>query len=199
MGSLITTKLREDALELRKLASKSLNTTSSLSAVKERMLCEIHLILTLMLGPPPKPSKDFTWDYYDKNDKFHSVTTTPLKFATQLSSSDGIRACAGTDVHELFSLVNDPRNEYGELLSVNRLGNVFGARGVTYVNVDMQVSLPLKNSSQKLTVQDHQNRLHLHAQIRPPHLLRLRCQPIQQFHFRHHGYWSYRLRARLQH
>ncbi|KAI9869186.1 MAG: hypothetical protein M1830_005455, partial [Pleopsidium flavum] len=137
MASLITTKLREDALELRQLASESITPKAALSGVKEKMLREIHLILTLMLGPPPNPSKDFTWDYYDKNDKFHSVQTTPLKFAAELSSSEGVRACAGTDVHELFSLINDPRNKYGELLSVDRLGNVFGARGITYVNVDM--------------------------------------------------------------
>lgn len=141
MASLITTKLREDALELRQLASESINPKASLSGVKEKMLREIHLILTLMLGPPPSPSKDFTWEYYDKNDKFQSVETTPLKFAAELSSSEGVRTCAGTDVHELFSLVNDPRNEYGELLSVDRLGNVFGARGVTYANVNMFVSL----------------------------------------------------------
>ncbi len=142
MGSLITTKLREDALKLRKLAAGSVTAKASLQGVKEKMLREVHLILTLMLGPPPSPSKEFTWDYYDSNDKFHSVNTTPLKFARELSSPESVRACAGTDVHELFSLVNDPRNAYGELLSVDRLGNVVGARGITYVNVDMPVSLP---------------------------------------------------------
>ena len=100
---------------------------------------EIHLILTLMLGPPPNPHKDFTWDYYDKNDKFHSIKTSPLKFAAELSSSESLRANAGSDVHELFSLVHDPRNKYGELLTVSRLGNVMGMRGITYVNVDMPV------------------------------------------------------------
>ena len=105
MDSLITTKLREDALELRRLSAKSINARSSLGGVKEKMLREIHLILTLMLGPPPNPNKDFTWDYYDKNDKFHSVKTSPLNFAAELSSSDSVRANSGTDVHELFSLV----------------------------------------------------------------------------------------------
>ena len=142
MGSLITTKLREDALKLRRIATGSVNAKASLSGVKEKMLREVHLILTLMFGPPPNPSKEFTWDYRDKDDKFQSIKTTPLKFATELSSREGVRACGGTDVRELFSLVNDPRNEYGELLSVDKLGNVVGARGITYVNVDMDVSLP---------------------------------------------------------
>ena len=140
MGSIVTTKLREDALKLRRLAAKSVDAKFMLGAEKEKMLREIHLILTLMLGPPPNPKKNFTWEYYDSTGKFQSVETTPLKFAAELSSSESLRANSGTDVHELFSLVNDPRNKYGELLTVSRLGNVIGMRGITYVNVDMNVS-----------------------------------------------------------
>lgn len=143
MSHIITTKLREDALELRRLSAKSPDAKSSLGGVKEKMLQEIHLILTLMLGPPPSPTKDFTWEYYDNNKKFHSVNLSPLKFAAELSSSESLRANSGTDVHELFSLVNDPRNKYGELLTVSRLGNIYGMRGITYVNVDMTVRIPL--------------------------------------------------------
>jgi len=147
MASLVTTKLREDALKLRQLAAGSVWERISVPSVKEKMLREVHLILTLMLGPPPHPSKDFTWDFYDKNDHFHSVTTTPLHFAAELSSKESIRACGGTNVHEPFSLVNDPRNNYGELLSVDRLGNVVGGRGISYVNVDMDVSHSLPHAS----------------------------------------------------
>ena len=134
MSSLITTKLREDALELRSLASKSPNSKASVGAAKDKMMREIHRILTIMLGPPPSPNKEITWEYYDKEDKFGSVTTTPLEFAGELSSK---ASNSGADVHELFSLVNDPRNNYGDLLSVSRLGNITGMRGVRYVNVEM--------------------------------------------------------------
>ncbi|KAI4223490.1 MAG: hypothetical protein L6R40_008496, partial [Gallowayella cf. fulva] len=137
MSSLLTTKLREYALELRQLASHSANIKQSLGAAKERMMREIHLILTIMLGPPPSPEKDITWEFYDKDDQFQTLTTTPLKFAKELSSQASIKANSGTNIHELFSLVNDPRNNYGELLSVSRLGNVVGMRPVRYVNVDM--------------------------------------------------------------
>ncbi|KAL8709462.1 MAG: hypothetical protein Q9220_005845 [cf. Caloplaca sp. 1 TL-2023] len=137
MSSLITSKLREDALELRHLASRSADARESLGGVKERMMREIHLILTIMLGPPPSPDKSMEWEYYDKDDKFQSTTTTPLKLARELSTTAGIRSNSGSDIHELFSLVNDPRNKYGQLLSVSRLGNVIGLRPVRYVNVDM--------------------------------------------------------------
>ena len=137
MSSLITTKLREDALELRQISSKFADARSSIGGVKEKMMREIHLILTLMLGPPPSPNKEIAWEYYDKDEKFNSVKTTPLKFAAELSSKASVRSNSGSDIQELFSLVNDPRNAFGELLSVSRLGNIVGMRGVRYVNVNM--------------------------------------------------------------
>lgn len=134
MNSLLTTKLREDALTLRRIAGRS---QSSIAAVKARLLREVHLVLTLMLGPPPNPEKEMLWEYYDKNDKFCSLKISPLKLASELSSKDSIRANSGTDVNELFSLVNDPRNGFNQHLTVSRLGNIVGMRPTRYVNVDM--------------------------------------------------------------
>lgn len=137
MDSLITSLLREDALRLRALSSSETASSDDIGAAKEKMLREIHLILTLMLGPPPSPKEEFTWEFQDSKGKFNSVTSTPKAFADQLSDPKTVRACKGTDVHQLFSLVNDPRNKYNTLLTVSRLGNVWGGRPVTYVNVDM--------------------------------------------------------------
>lgn len=142
MDRLITTKLREDAIRLRSLASSAMSPgalKSAIAAEKEKMLREIHLILTLMLGPPPAPDKAFTWEYYDKDGTLCTVRTRPTAFAKELSDSRTVRALGGTDVHRLFSLVNDPRNPYNRLLSVKRLGNVYEGRPVTYVNVDMTI------------------------------------------------------------
>lgn len=141
MDRLITTKLREDAVRLRSIASSSASPDSiraTIASAKEKMLQEIHLIVTLMLGPPPPSNEAFTWEYYDKDGKFCTVRTRPTAFAKELSDSKTIRTLSGTDVHQLFSLVNDPRNPYNRLLSVKRLGNVWNARPVTYVNVDMR-------------------------------------------------------------
>jgi bleomycin hydrolase len=133
LSSLLTTKLREDALTLRRLSKSG----AALSSAKEKMLQDVHRIVTLMLGPPPGPKDEITWEYYDKDQKFFSVKTTPLKFAGTLSNKETVKANGGTDVHELFSLVNDPRNSYGQQLSVSRLSNIVGMRPVRYVNVDM--------------------------------------------------------------
>ncbi|CAI6326927.1 unnamed protein product [Periconia digitata] len=140
MDRLITTKLREDAIRLRALTTSSSSPEtlkSTIAATKEKMLREIHLILTLMLGPPPSPDKPFVWEFHDRDGNFKSVKTRPTAFAKELSDNRTMRALGGTDVHRLFSLVNDPRNPYNRLLSVKRLGNVYEGRPVTYVNVDM--------------------------------------------------------------
>jgi bleomycin hydrolase len=140
MDRLITTKLREDAIILRNIASSNATPDaikSTISSEKDKMLREIHLILTLMLGPPPPPNTAFTWEYTDRDGNLGTVTTRPTAFARELSDARTVRALSGTDVHRLFSLVNDPRNAYNRLLSVSRLGNVWEGRAVTYVNVDM--------------------------------------------------------------
>jgi bleomycin hydrolase len=59
-------------------------TSSTLDATKAKMLQEIHLILTFMLGPPPSPNEKFTWQYYDADGKFHTISKTPLKFSSEL-------------------------------------------------------------------------------------------------------------------
>ncbi|KAJ4989735.1 peptidase C1-like family protein [Stagonosporopsis vannaccii] len=141
MDTLITTKLREDAVRLRSIASSNASSDAiqaNIAAEKAKMIREVHLILTLMLGPPPVPGKSFTWEFYDRDGSFQTVKARPIDFANQLSDNKTVRSLSGTDVHQLFSLVNDPRNPYNRLLSVNRLGNVWEGRPVTYVNTDMK-------------------------------------------------------------
>ena len=108
MDRLITTKLREDAVRLRSLVSNPSihDKESTIAAEKDKMLREIHLILTLMLGPPPNPDKAFTWEFYDKDGQFCTVKARPRAFAKELSDSRILRALGGTNVHTLFSLVN---------------------------------------------------------------------------------------------
>jgi bleomycin hydrolase len=136
MGSILTTKLREDGLTLRSIANSKTASKSSLVVAKLRMMKEVHAVLTLMLGPPPKPDAKFDWEFYDAVGKYRKVSKTPLELAKELSAPSLVRTL-NANVNELFSLVNDPRNKYNQLLTVDRLGNVIGGRPITYVNVDM--------------------------------------------------------------
>lgn len=135
MDRIITTKLREDALRLRALAGSE-KSKDKLQDAKARMLREVHTIITLMLGPPPKPDQKFTWEYVDANGKYHSVSKTPLDLVQELSTPSAIRTL-NANISEMFSLVNDPRHDYLTHLSVARLGNVIEGRPISYVNVDM--------------------------------------------------------------
>ena len=139
MDSLITTKLREDAYQLRDLGKGSSSTArKTLGSVKDKMMRDIHRILIVTLGPPPNPNETLLWEYHDKDDKLQTKSFTPLELAAELEGKEAIFANSGVNVNQLFSLVNDPRNDYNKLLSVDRLGNVIGLRQIRYVNVSME-------------------------------------------------------------
>lgn len=139
INAMVKTKLREGGLRLRRMVrgedGHDTASAADVSAAKEEIMCEIHRILTLTLGAPPSPTEAFTWTYADKNGVAHELTITPRAFARDISSPDF--RISSNAIASMVSLVHDPRHEPLTLLSVDRLGNVVGGRGVTYINVDM--------------------------------------------------------------
>jgi bleomycin hydrolase len=135
INSIIFTKLREDALILRKLVRAPSTTAEVLSNAKSKMMKEIHTILTLTLGPPPSVDDSFTWEFVDKNGKAKTVRATPKSFADDIYSSN-FRITSST-VAQMVSLIHDPRHEPLTLMTVDRLGNIVGGRPITYINVDI--------------------------------------------------------------
>jgi len=135
INSIIFTKLREDALILRKLLRHPSTTAEMLSSAKSKMMKEIHTILTLTLGPPPPPDEDFVWSFVDKAGKAVTVTATPRAFSSDIYSNSFRYTIY--NVSKMVSLVHDPRHKPLTLMTVDRLGNIVGGRGITYINVDM--------------------------------------------------------------
>ncbi|KAK8102766.1 peptidase C1-like family protein [Apiospora sp. TS-2023a] len=135
LNYIVVSKLREYALKLRKLANASTTTSATLSATKQKMMREIHVILTLTLGPPPSSTEKFDWTFKDKIGKARTVDLTPLDFARDISSPEF--RITSSAIASMISLVNDPRHPPLSLLTVDRLGNIVGGRGVSYVNVPM--------------------------------------------------------------
>ncbi|KAI1307540.1 peptidase C1-like family protein [Xylaria venustula] len=136
-------KLREYALVLRNILKKSTSArrVELLRATKERMMREIHAILTLTLGPPPRNDQAFEWNFVDKYGKACTVRKTPLDFARDITVSvpgSGFRI-SNDAIKAMVSLVHDPRHEPLSLMTVDRLGNIVGGRGITYINVNMRV------------------------------------------------------------
>ncbi|KAI0379104.1 peptidase C1B, bleomycin hydrolase [Hypomontagnella monticulosa] len=132
---LIVAKLREYAMVLRRLANSASTTSTTLSSAKEKMMQEIHLILTLTLGPPPSTTEDFEWNFLDKDGRARTVTSDPLRFAKDIASQEF--RITNAAIASMVSLVHDPRHEPLSLLTVDRLGNIVGGRGITYINVDI--------------------------------------------------------------
>lgn len=137
LNDLLQTKLREHAIILRELYA-SLKATiltqeGILSAVrtkKEGLMKEVYTIVTATLGVPPQADKKFVFDYYEKDGKPGRWEGTPIEFYRKIASGQYPPA-------DSFSLINDPRNEYGKLYTVDKLGNVWGGRPVLYVNTEI--------------------------------------------------------------
>ncbi|KIK67080.1 hypothetical protein GYMLUDRAFT_156805 [Collybiopsis luxurians FD-317 M1] len=138
LNTLLKTKLREDALVLRKrtsdLKAAGVSAEATLSAIraeKEKLMKEIYQIMTAALGVPPLPDAKFTWDYYDENGKFGSWTGTPLEYYKAFAAKP-------YPAKDSFSLINDPRNDYSQLITIDKLGNIWGGRPVLYVNTEIE-------------------------------------------------------------
>ncbi|GJJ12927.1 hypothetical protein Clacol_007174 [Clathrus columnatus] len=138
LNKILTTRLREHALILRRL-HKSLVTSSFdqetrkhiLRSKKEELMKEVWQILTITLRAPPSPDQEFTWEYLDKSGNAKSWTGTPKEFFREFTSKT-------YPALEAFSLINDPRNDYGKLYTVDKLGNIWGGRPVLYVNTEIE-------------------------------------------------------------
>ncbi|ODV61127.1 bleomycin hydrolase [Ascoidea rubescens DSM 1968] len=128
LNSLITTKLREFAEILRGNLEKDL----SVEELVIDMQKDIYRLLTLFLGTPPKPNDEFTWEFYDKDSNYSGLTFTPLSFFNDIINKE-------FNITDSISLLNDPRNPYENMIKIDRLGNVFGSKIVSYLNLDISI------------------------------------------------------------
>lgn len=125
------TKLMNDTLEnlLRRGARDVRAAQEEAHAVKREVMRQIYRVLCMHLGTPPR---EFVWQWEGKDHEFHREGIfTPVQFAAKYLP----------DLEDYVCLVNDPRESspYNHLFTVDRLGNVVGARPVTYLNVPIDV------------------------------------------------------------
>ncbi|KAF8891634.1 peptidase C1B, bleomycin hydrolase [Infundibulicybe gibba] len=137
LNALLKTKLREHSLILRRLSSSLYEAgipaetkLRSLRAKKEELMKEIYIIITATLGVPIRPDEKFTWDYYDTTGKPGKWEGTPIEYYRAFATKP-------YPPSDCFSLINDPRNQYSKLYTVEMLGNVWGGRPVLYVNTEI--------------------------------------------------------------
>ena len=94
-------------------------------------MSEVYTILAMCVGVPPKADEKLNYEFYDKKKQFQVLQSTPLELYQSLAPN--------FKADESISLINDPRNETNKLYTVQRLGNVWGARPVLYVNTEPEI------------------------------------------------------------
>lgn len=127
----LTTRLREFAKILREKNESE----DVLRKIKEEQLYTIYSILVKALGEPPKK---FTYEYYDKDDKFIRIKDiTPKEFFDNY---------VGWNLKDKVSLINAPTKdkEYKKVYTVKFLQTVIEAEKIKYLNVPNSV---LKNTA----------------------------------------------------
>ncbi len=124
LNYLISLKLREDGLELRKMHAEG-KKAKALADRKEQMLGEIYRMLALTLGEPPT---EFVWTRVDeKGNTVETKKYTPISF---------YREMAGNDLKgDYVMLMNDPTREYYKLYEIDFDRHTYDGDNWTYINL----------------------------------------------------------------
>ena len=128
MNQILTLKLRGFASKLRK-DHRNGKTLEELKDGKKGMVVEFYRLLTMFLGIPPKK---FTFEYTDKDNKFHrDLNLTPKEFTAKY---------VDINLRDYISVINAPTQDkpFNKTFTVQYLGNVEGGNKVKYLNVDMK-------------------------------------------------------------
>lgn len=129
MNFILFELLREGAATLRSLAASG-ESVEAQRAAKQTILADIHRVLCIHLGTPPR---EFNWQWQDKDKAFHrDGIMTPQSFAAKYVT---------LPIEEYVCLVNDPRpsSPFNATYTVEGLGNVMDGTPVKYLNVEMSV------------------------------------------------------------
>ena len=126
LRSLISLRLREDGLRLRRMKADGAS-DKQLAVAKEEMLGEVYRMLARTLGVPPS---EFTWTRRDSDGKVVSTKKyTPQSFYKEF---------AGNDLkHNYVMLMNDPTREYHKLYEIDFDRHTYDGDNWTYINLPM--------------------------------------------------------------
>jgi bleomycin hydrolase len=139
MSGLISQKLRENGLKLRKMTFSKISPEAQNQA-KLQMLSEIYRILVLTLGEPPK---SFVWQFKDKDGNISEPKTyTPKEFYTEI---------IGIDLSGYVMLMNDPTRAYEKLYEVEFDRNLVEGANWKYINLPAE---KLKEFAKKSIVEN---------------------------------------------
>ena len=139
MSRLISSKLREYGLELRKMVAQG-KKTAAIQARKTEMLAQVYRMLSLTLG---EPVKEFTYAFRDKDGKQigEAKKYTPKSFYEET---------VGKDLNGTFIMVmNDPRRPYHKTYEVEYDRHTYDGHNWKYLNLPMEEIAQLAIASLK--------------------------------------------------
>lgn len=139
MSKLISSKLREYGLELRKMVAQG-KKSSAIQARKDEMLATVYHMLSLTLG---KPVKEFTYAFRDKDGKQvgEAKKYTPKSFYEET---------VGHSLNGTFLMVmNDPRRPYHKTYEVEYDRHTYDGHNWKYLNLPMEEIAQLAIASLK--------------------------------------------------
>ncbi len=128
MAKIVSSKLREYGLELRKMVADK-KSKATIKARKTEMLGSIYRILVLSLG---EPVKTFTFAFKDKNGKQigKAKTYTPQEF---------YKETVGGPLNGTFIMaMNDPRRPYYKTYEIEYDRHTYDGHNWKYVNLPME-------------------------------------------------------------
>ncbi len=123
MNSLISSKLRKCASELREMSGQGMD-IDDLRLAKEDMLLEIYRMLTMNLGVPPT---EFEWQYEDKD----TVVSTPRMYTPQEFYKDVV----AIDLRDYVTLSDHPTRDKYKLYNIERSRNIYNSYDQPFLNV----------------------------------------------------------------
>ena len=139
MSRLVSSKLREYGLELRKMVAQG-KKSAAIQARKNEMLGQVYHMLSLTLG---EPVKEFTYAFRDKDGKQvgEAKKYTPKSFYEET---------VGKDLNGTFLMVmNDPRRPYHKTYEVEYDRHTYDGHNWKYLNLPMEEIAQLAIASLK--------------------------------------------------
>nr|WP_302617910.1 C1 family peptidase [uncultured Prevotella sp.] len=139
MSRLVSSKLREYGLELRKMVAQG-KKSAAIQTRKNEMLGQVYHMLSLTLG---EPVKEFTYAFRDKDGKQvgEAKKYTPKSFYEET---------VGKDLNGTFLMVmNDPRRPYHKTYEVEYDRHTYDGHNWKYLNLPMEEIADLAIASLK--------------------------------------------------
>jgi bleomycin hydrolase len=127
MNEILNKRLRKFASDAKKAADAGKK--EELSALKDEALKEIYGLIASCVGLPPK---EFTFEYYDRSDKYHAeYHVTPKQMYGKY---------LGADIDDYINVINAPTEDkpYFKTFTVKYLGNVADGNPICLLNLPMK-------------------------------------------------------------